>query len=435
MGVPTPTPTSSAVSAAASAGPVSAAPFPYTGLIVLAAGIFLTITIQVLPSGLLPEMSAELGVSESLVGLLVSVFAFAVVFTSTFLSAATKRISRHTLIVSVLVVFAVSVFATAFAPTYELVVASRIFGGLAHGLFWAVVGAYTAYLVPSEHVARAVAITLGGGSIAFVIGVPASTALGQAAGWRLSFAVLAGLTLICAFLTWKLVPKVDHGVSPARVGTATGGIEVLTAEYIDSAVPRRGQSVLAVVFVSIITMLVVGGQYVLYTYITPYLIREVGIGEAAVSPALFAYGIVGAIALVLVAVWLGRHPRASQIGCWIAILVGVVLLAALPQLFPVAVVAYLLWAMGFGALPSLLQTQMLLATSVRIRDTASAFYTTAFNAGIGGGALVGAIALDTLGLRSLPWIFAGIVVVAIALGIVSDLVLARRAVRRRVVAH
>jgi predicted MFS family arabinose efflux permease len=454
MGVPTPPQNSSPLSAA------TAAPFPYTGLITLAAAIFLSVTIEMLPTGLLPEMSASLGVSESLVGVLVSVFAFTVVLSSTVLTAATRRVSRHTLVVVVLIIFSISALSTSLAPTYELVVASRILGGLAHGLFWSVVGAYTAYLVPPEHIGRAVSITLGGGSLAFVLGVPTGTALGHAVGWRASFAILAGLTLVGAFLVWKLLPKVAHGAGAgaggdrpgargsgarrgdadsrragdARVGTATGGIEVLTGDYLGSAVPRREHSILGVVFVCIITALTMIGQYAFYTYIAPYLTGEVGIAGSEVSPALFAYGVMGALALVLVAVWLGRRPRASLMGCMIAILVGVVLLAAVPHVTPVAVFAYLLWAVGMGALPSLLQTRMLHATSARIRDAASAFYTTAFNTGIGGGALVGAIALGTLGLRSLPWIFAGILVVSMGLVLLADAILRKR-VQRRVVAR
>ena len=418
------------------------APFPYAGLITLAAGIFLSVTIEMLPTGLLPEMSADLGVSESLVGVLVSVFAFTVVLSSNLLTAATRGIARHTLVVSVLVVFAASAVFTAVAPSYELVVASRILGGLAHGLFWAVVGAYTAYLVPPQQIARAVAITLGGGSLAFVLGVPVGTALGHAVGWRMSFAILAALTLGGAFFVWKFLPKVGASAGAAgtagavntRVGTATGGIEVLTGEYAISAAPRRDHSVLGVVFVCVITSLTMIGQYALYTYIAPFLTREVGIDEAAVSPALFAYGIMGSISLVLVAVWLGRRPRASLMGCMAAILVGVVLLAAVPEVTPVAVAAYLLWAVGMGALPSLLQTRMLHATSARIRDAASAFYTSAFNIGIGGGALVGAVALETLGLAALPWIFTGILVVSIGLIVASDAILRTRG-RRRVLAH
>ncbi|WP_286329080.1 hypothetical protein [Agromyces marinus] len=55
---------------------------PWRALVALASAVFLSITIEMLPTGLLPEMSRDLGVGAPLVGLLVSVFAFAVVVTS-----------------------------------------------------------------------------------------------------------------------------------------------------------------------------------------------------------------------------------------------------------------------------------------------------------------------------------------------------------------
>jgi len=405
--------------------------FPYAGLFTLAVAIFLSVTIEMLPTGLLPEMSRELGVSESLIGLTVTVFAFTVVLTSTSLIALTRRFSRHSLVIAVLVVLAVSAVFTAVAPSYEWLVASRILGGLAHGLFWSVVGAYSAYLVPTEYIGRAVSITLGGGSLAFVLGVPLGTALGHALGWRLSFAVLAALIVLGAAFVYVFLPRVDNVTTAARVSTATGGIEVLTREHQVATPPRKDHSVLAVVLVCIITATVMVGQYSFYTYFAPFFVRAVGIEEAQVSGALFGYGIVGALSLVLVALWLGRRPRASLIIGMVGLLAAILALAIAPSVFPVAAAATVLWALTMGVLPPLLQTRLLHATSARIRDAASAFYTTAFNVGIGGGALVGAITLDTLGLNALPWVYAGIVAFAFAMVIASDLILDRRAASNR----
>jgi Arabinose efflux permease len=111
---------------------------PWPALIVLAAAVFLSITIEMMPTGLLPEMSEGLGVTEPLVGLLVSVFAFTVVLTSTSLTALTARMPRHALLVVVLAVLGVMmggimVGLTAFAPTYLQVSAgiSPVWAGVA----------------------------------------------------------------------------------------------------------------------------------------------------------------------------------------------------------------------------------------------------------------------------------------------------------------
>jgi len=389
-----------------------ARPFPYLGLAMLAVAIFLNVTIEMIPTGLLPLMSADLGVSEALVGLLVTVFAFTVVVTSTPLVALTRRLPRHALVVGVLAVFAASSLLTAVAPTYELVVASRAFGGLAHGVFWAVVGAYSSYLVPREQLGRAVAITLGGGSLAFVLGVPLGTALGQWLGWRAAFAALAGLVAVGALLVWRFLPRVDH-------------LAVADAPEADAEARGRGQSIGAVALLCVITGVIITGQYTFYTYIAPFLSREADLGEAAVSPLLFAYGIAGAVGLAIVGAYLGRRPRLGLVVSLSATILAVALLGSFPRVTVVAVAAFALWGLAFGGLPALLQTRMLHVAPARMRDTSSAFFTTAFNIGIGGGALVGAIVLETLDLRSIPFVYLAILVTALAVVLITDAVRSR----------
>ncbi|MBG6108494.1 MFS transporter [Frigoribacterium sp. CG_9.8] len=414
--------------------PRTTTPFPYFALVTVAVAVFLSVTTEMLPTGLLPEMSADLRVSESLIGITVSVFAFTVVVSTAALTILTRRIPRHTLVVSVLLILAVSTMLAAGAPNYAALVAARILGGLAHGVFWSVVGAYAAYLVPRDQVGRAVSISLGGGSLAFVLGVPLGTALGHAIGWRASFFLLGVLLVIGAGFVYRFLPRVDHLAEAAVVSTSTGGILIAGGESQQSHAPRRDHSVVAVVVVCVTTAIIMIGQYSFYTYVAPFLVRAVGLTEAAVSPALFAFGIAGLLSLVLVALVLGARPRLSLMVSLVVLLCSVVLLAFAPRVLPVALPAFFLWGLAIGIIPPLLQTRMLHAAPARIRDTASAFYATAFNVGIGGGALLGAVLLDTLGLASLPVVFAGILLVSIAFVLVSDLYL-RRQLPRRVVDH
>ena len=97
------------------------------------------------------------------IGLLVSVFAFTVVVTSTPLTALTSRMPRHGLLVLVLAVLGITTLASAFVPEYWMLASVRVVGGVAHGLFWAVVAAYASRLVSEEQIGRAISVTLGGG--------------------------------------------------------------------------------------------------------------------------------------------------------------------------------------------------------------------------------------------------------------------------------
>ncbi|WP_157006858.1 MFS transporter [Agromyces laixinhei] len=372
-----------------------APPFPWLGLIVLAAAVFLSVTIEMIPTGLLPDMSRELEVSEPLIGLLVTVFAATVVVLTVPLSAITKRMPRRTLIVITLAVLSLSCVLTAFAPNYGTVLATRVVGGAAHGLFWSVVGAYAGHLVPKEQLARAVSISVAGGSLAFVLGVPLGTALGQAFGWRLAFAAIGALTLLGALLVWRFLPPVRHHAGEA------------------DAAPLRLRSdatFVPVLVVCLITAVTMVGAYTFYTYVAPFITDVMGLAPSAISPMLLAYGIAGAVGLVLAGTVLGRRPTVGLAVALVATGLGVAGLALFPQVPGVGVACFLLWGTAFGALPPMLNTRLLHSASARIRDAASSFYTTAFNTGIGAGALLGAILFGVIGLGGLPWVFVALLV-------------------------
>jgi predicted MFS family arabinose efflux permease len=387
-------------------------PFPWIGLIALSATVFLSISSEMIPTGLLPEMSESLGVSPSQVGLLVTVFAFTVVLSSAPLTALTRKIPRHTLMVAILAVLGLSNLLTALAPTYELVVATRVLGGLAHGLFWAMVPAYAAHLVDREHLARAVSITLAGGTIALVLGVPLGTVLGQALGWRWAFAAIAFALFLGVLAVIRWLPPVERD----EAASADAGA-------------KRDPSILPVGLLCATVAIVMIGNYALYTYIAPYLIDRLGVAPEFLSAVLFAYGAAGALGLLLAGTVFGRHTSTGLVIGLAATAVGVGVAAVATPVLWVSLGGIVLWGLAFGLVPPLLQTRLLHTASTRIRDTASAFYTTAFNIGIGGGALIGALLLDWRGLAALPLATIALVLVGLLVVLLTLRISARRTMR------
>jgi DHA1 family inner membrane transport protein len=394
---------------------------PWRALVVLASAVFLSITIEMLPTGLLPEMSADLGVGEPLVGLLVSVFAFTVVVTSTPLTAMTRRMPRRTLLTAVLVLLAVSTALSAVVPEYWMLVGVRIVGGVAHGLFWALVGAYPARIVPDAQLGRAVSVVLGGGTIALIAGVPLATALGQAVGWRAAFGVVAVLTLLGALVMRWVLPKDD--ATAARAGlagpddrTARSATGADAASVSPDAERSRAADAgtTAVLVVCLVTAVVMIGQYAALTYIAPILTDVVGAPSSAVAPLLFASGIAGAAGLAVAGTRFARNGVRALVVALAAIAIALVVMTSVPALWP-AIIAYLAWGFAFGAIPPLLQTRLLQAAAPDRRDAASALYTTAFNIGIGGGALVGGLLFGAFGVASIPIAFVLMAVLAIVI--------------------
>jgi predicted MFS family arabinose efflux permease len=402
------------VSSPTTAPPTTPA-FPWIGLLTLAGAIFISVTSEFLPTGLLPEMASELDVSLSTAGFLVTVFAGTVVIATTPLAALTRKYSRKALVVVVLLVLALANVLAAVAPTYEVLVGARVLGGLAHGLFWAVVAAYAAHLVPKQQLGKAVAITAGGGSAAFVLGVPVGTALGHVLGWRIAFGIIAVLIVLLALAVVKFLPAVNHHV------------EIKTGEI---PVPlRKDRSMKGIILLCVVIVILITGQNIYYTYIAPWLINTAGFDEASVPFLLFLYGGAGAVGLVLAGFASDRFPKRGFAIALLAVMTAVIVLAIWSANPVVVVVAVVVWGTSFGGIPAMLQTRMLHTASFRTRDLAAALQTTAFNVGIGGGALVGGLLLDSRGIESLPLTLVVFVAVALLLMVGTDALRAARARR------
>ncbi|MEG9246694.1 MFS transporter [Arthrobacter sp. Soc17.1.1.1] len=394
----------------------ASAPFPYVGLLSLAGAIFVSVTSEFLPTGLLPAMARDLDVGISTAGYLVTIFAGTVVVATTPLAAVTQRFSRKSLIVVVLLVIAAANILAAVAPTYGVLVAARILGGLAHGLFWAVVAAYSAHLVPAQQLGKAVAITAGGGTAAFVLGVPVGTAIGNALGWRAAFTIIGVVVAVLALVIVKFLPPVNH-----HVERAAG----------EAHVPlRRDPSFRGVLLLCTVILILLTGQNTFYTYIAPWLTDVSSFEPGSVALVLFLYGGAGIIGLVGAGYAADRFPRKAFAGVVLVVMAAVLTLALATTNAVVVLIAVIVWGAAFGGIPAMLQTRMLRTASFRTRDLSAALQTTAFNVGIGGGALLGGLLLDGIGLEALPFVMILLVAVGLGLSLTTDTATGRRERRR-----
>lgn len=385
--------------------------FPWLGMITIALAVFLSVTSEFLPAGLLPDIAGDLGQSESRIGLLVTVFAATVVLTAAPLTALTRRFSRKGVVLVVLVVFAIANVIAGLAPSFEVLLIARVLGGLAHGLFWAVVSAYSAHLVPRHQLSRAVAVIGAGGSSAFVLGIPVGTALGQAFGWRTAFVAIGAVIVLLIAMVVRFLPPVDH-----RVPVATGEVPLPM---------HRDRSLGAVLVISLGILIAMTGQHLFYTFIVPYLTGPAGLPAASVAPLLLLFGLSGAAGLGLAGYLGSRSPGAAIAGALAAVVLVLVPIALWPTTTWLLVGSLIVQGVAIGMVPPLAQTRLLHAASPRIRDLAAALLTTSFNVGIGGGALIGAVMLDSFGLDTLPWGQMALISAAFVLAIGTERYLTR----------
>ncbi|WP_435592251.1 MFS transporter [Nocardia sp. bgisy118] len=244
--------------------------------VILALGTFAVGTDAFILAGFLPDMATALGVSTATAGAAVTVFAAAYALLSPVLATVTAQLPRRALLVTALVVLGLANLGSAAAPSFAVLLATRVLAAVGAAAFTPNAGAVASALVRPQARARALAVVVGGLTIATALGVPLGDAIGQWLGWRAALVAVAFVCLLAAAGVAVWVPFVP-GNSPVRLATRLAVV--------------RDRSVAKVLPLTVLGM---GAAYVVYAYCVPALAAS-GIDASATAWVLALYGF-GAIA-------------------------------------------------------------------------------------------------------------------------------------------
>lgn len=358
---------------------------PVGALTVLAALGFTAITTELLPSGLLPQISADFRVSEATAGYLTAGYAAIIVLTVIPLSLLLSRVPRHFLLVALILAFAASNALVALVSDFGTAMGSRVVGGIAHGLLWSAMAPFVARIVPAHKVGKALAIVFSGNSLGLAIGAPVGTALGSVIGWRAAFLVLAASGVLLAALALWLLPPVRR-------------IPDAPHPSLRKAVGQPGVKTVAIAW-----PLLLMAHFALFTYIAPFL-REVRLPDFSIPLSISVLGAAGLVGIWIAGVTVDSRPRR-----WLLLTIAGVLgsmlllpLAALPGLgLPVVLALMLVWGTGIGAMGIYNQAAILRAGG-EYKDAANGLTVLTIQAGIMIGAIFGAAALTFAGPLLIP---------------------------------
>ncbi|MEP9375565.1 MFS transporter [Aquabacter sp. CN5-332] len=365
-------------------------------LYALTAGAFGIGVTEFVIMGLLLEVSADLHVSISAAGLLISGYALGVVVGAPLLTVLTGRWPRKAVLVGLMVVFTLGNLACALAPDYWTLMAARVLTAFAHATFFGVGSVVATGLVPKERKASAIAIMFTGLTVANILGVPLGTWLGQAYGWRATFWAVTVIGVIAVAVIALLVPK-D------------------TSQQEESSSLRQDLAVLgrpALLLGLLTTVLSWVGVFAGFTYIAPILTRITGFSEAAVSPILLVFGGGLVIGNLLGGRLADRSLVPTVFGTLLALSVVLGLMTFAIHSQVAAVIAIGLFGAVAFATVAPLQMWVLEKAMGAGQSLASSFNIAAFNLGNAIGAWLGGVVIDQgPGLSAIPWV-AGLVPLA-----------------------
>lgn len=362
----------------------------------LAAGAFAVGTSAYVVSGVLPAVSAELGVSLTAAGQLATAFALAVAVGAPLLATLTSRWERRTLLLVALLVAGAGNALSAVVTDYPLLLASRVVAALGAAVYTPAATLFATALRPPQERARAVAVVFGGLTVALALGVPLGTLLSPALGYRGVFGLVAVICLVVAAAVARRLPRM--AAPPA----------VSLRERFAVAADRRVLTVLPVTVLGVLATMSV------YIYVVPLLAATGGLTGTTVSLLLLTYG-VGAI---LGNVWGGRlADRFGSLRTLFGVLAGfVVLIATLPltaTTVPGAALALFAWSAFTWSFNPPVQSLLLglaPAGGLVLSLNASAIY---FGVALAG--VLGGVVIATVGVLALPLFGAALAAVVMGL--------------------
>ncbi len=328
----------------------------------LMAGVtFIGILSELAPSGILPQMTEGLGVSESQVGFMIGVYALASAVAAIPLISATLAVNRKLLLMVLLIGFAVSNIVVGISSSYAVIIASRIVGGICAGVMWPMIAAYGTRLAPEHMHGKAITVIMSGNTLGISIGLPAMTTIGLTFGWRTVFVVMGLLAVVIAVLSYFYMPSVE-GEKLSRSNSPLAVVKMPT-----------------ILIVLLLTFLSVAAHYGIYTYIT-LLVEMIGF-IGGIGMALLIFGIGSVISVVVSARYIDAYLRPLIV---VSLAIGGLAMAmflAFGGTAGTSHLAFFLWGLAFGPLVTMYQT----AVSKQVeeaKDVATSVQSSVFNLSI-----------------------------------------------------
>lgn len=354
----------------------------WIALIVLSLSSFAIVTTELAPIGLLSALAHDLNQSEAITGLIVTGYGWVAAISALCSIVLLIRFPRKMVLMIMLLILAISNIIVAYSSSFNMIFSARIIGAIAHGSFWALIGAVAYSLVPKHKLGLATSIIFSGVSVASILGVPLASYLTQLSSWRLAFEFLGLLSFIVCILILLFVPKI-----PDQAPLASGFFKKVLQH-----------STLNRLF--ILTALIISSHFAAFTFIEPFLSQIAHLESGQITLLLLVFGLAGLIGNILAGKLIDRHLHTI-------ILISLVFISGSVFAFgylgyqvtlSIAIVFLALWGVSIASIFVGLQTWVL-KQAEDLASAASAIYVAVFNASIGLGALIGSFMLQYVTLN------------------------------------
>ncbi len=343
----------------------------WLSLLGLTFSTFIFNTSEFIPIGLLTDIKDDFGLTEATVGMLISVYAWAVMILSLPLMILVSRMELKKLLLWLLGLFTLFQVTSFLSVSYGMLMCSRLGVACTHSVFWSVISPIAVRIVPDKYRSVALSMVVTGSSIAMILGMPLGRIIGLHVGWRMTFLSIGIFSAFTFIYTALRLPKL-----PSR-----GGFSV---KKLPQLLKQQG-----IVGIYIFTLLISSSYYVAYSYIEPFLKQVAHMNESMVTTSLMIYGGAGFLGSLAFSKYYNRDRKLF------VTLVVLCMSVCLAALYPVSSSVTLVtavcvaWGMAATAYNVAMQSNVMLITTPESTSVAMSIFSGIFNLGIGGGAFLG----------------------------------------------
>lgn len=370
-------------------------------LVWLAVGTFAIGVESFAISSILPQIAESTGATLAQAGYLVLVFALSNAFGAPVLAALSGTADRRRILSGAAVVFASGAIWAGLSQGYFDLMAARILMALSAGLYTATAQATGVAISSPDHRARAIAVIVGGTTMAVAFGAPLGALVAGIAGWRAAYAMVAVFALIAAISIWVLLPAGLRGQQLS-----------LRQRVAAAALPGVPGALLT-------TLLTLAGAFTVIIYLAVVTTQSIGLSSELVPAVLLTFGVGAAFGNAAggqLSDRIGARPTvigAALLGPLMLSAISVVAQLPAPFAGPVFFVIVLLWGVTGWAFPPA-QSSHLLSLAPNSAPLVLSLNASALYLGIAGGSLLGGLVLQYGSVDDLGWVGALLPLLAVS---------------------
>ncbi|MCR8642799.1 MFS transporter [Paenibacillus sp. N1-5-1-14] len=369
---------------------------------ILAVAAFVVGTVELIIGGTLDLIAADLNVSVSSAGQLITMFSVAFAISAPILFAITTRIERKKLLLITLALFSMGNVLAYLSPDYNVLMLSRIVSAASGSLLVVLCVTIASQIVQTAYRARAIGVIYMGISGSLVLGVPLGLVLSNAYSWRAPFLFIAILTLVVMVCMYFLLAKFP--IKPTSI------------PLWQQLVTLKNRKIFTAQLTSVLFLT---GHLTLYAYLTPFFTTTLHLDASWVTIFYFIYGIAavcgGGLGGWLVDKW------GSKKSIMVIITAYLIAMAILPlvtgSIYTFLVVMIIWGGLSWSITPAI--QNYLIESSPGSGEIQQTLNNSALHIGIAAGSSIGGIVISQYTVETNAWVGAGIIVITLLIAFYS----------------